>query len=98
MQEQQKLKGNINHSVCQWTYGSIPLDQLCQEVKKIGMKAIDLIGPKDWPTLQQYGLQCSMCYTGAKQTFRTGGTIPKFHEYLIKDYLETIPSCGEGRL
>ena len=64
--KQQKLKGNINHSVCQWTYGSIPLEQLCQEVKKIGMKAIDLIGPKDWPTLQQHGLQCSMCYTGGK--------------------------------
>ena len=24
-----KLKGNINHSVCQWTYNFIPLEELC---------------------------------------------------------------------
>ena len=96
MQEQQKLKGNINHSVCQWTYGSIPLDQLCQEVKKIGMTAIDLIGPKGWPTLQQYGLQCSMCYTGGKANIPDGWNNPKFHEYLIKEYLETIPLVAKA--
>jgi len=26
--EEEKLKGNINHSVCQWTYGFLPLDDL----------------------------------------------------------------------
>src|SRR6476620_2542166 len=44
-----KLKGNINHSVCQWTYNFRPLDDLCVAVKKMGLKAIDLIAPKDWP-------------------------------------------------
>ena len=51
-----KLKGNINHSVCQWTYNFIPLEELCVEVKKIGIGAIDLIAPKDWPTLKKHGL------------------------------------------
>ena len=32
-----KLKGNINHSVCQWTYGFMPLEELCAEVKKMGL-------------------------------------------------------------
>ena len=40
-----KLKGNINHSVCQWTYNHISLEELCVEVKKIGIGAIDLIAP-----------------------------------------------------
>lgn len=53
MNEDQKLKGNINHSVCQWTYNFISLDELCQVVKKIGFNAIDLIAPKDWPILQK---------------------------------------------
>lgn len=96
MQETKKLKGNINHSVCQWTYSSVPLDQLCQEVKKIGMKAIDLIGPKDWPILQQHGLQCSMCYTGGKANIPDGWNNPKFHEQLIKEYLETIPLVAKA--
>ena len=25
-----ELKGNINHSVCRWCYGKIPLEDLCQ--------------------------------------------------------------------
>src|SRR5450432_1059016 len=57
-----KLKGNINHSVCQWCYNFITLEKLCQAVKEIGFGAIDLIGPKDWPMLQKYGLYSSMCY------------------------------------
>src|SRR6185436_18537800 len=59
-----KLKGNINHSVCQWCYNFISLEELCKAVKEIGFGAIDLIGPKDWPMLQKYGLYSSMCYHG----------------------------------
>jgi hydroxypyruvate isomerase len=89
--EEKDLKGNINHSVCQWTYNDLTLEQLCAEVKKIGLKAIDLIGPKDWPTLQKHGLQCSMCYVGGNVSLTQGWNDPKFHEQLIKDYSETIP-------
>src|SRR5207249_11427980 len=62
MEQGHKLKGNINHSVCQWTYNFLPLDQLCQVVKKIGFNAIDIIALKDWHTLQKYGIFSSMCY------------------------------------
>ena len=89
--EEEKLKGNINHSVCQWTYGFMPLDQLCAEVKKMGLKAVDLIPPKDWPTLKQHGLVCSMCYIGGKVSLTEGWNNTKFHDQLIKDFSETIP-------
>ena len=94
--EEEKLKGNINHSVCQWTYGSLTLEQLCIEVKKMGMKGIDLIGPKDWPTLQKHDLQCSMCYIGGKVSLNEGWNNPKFHDQLIKDYLEAIPLVAKA--
>lgn len=89
--EEEKLKGNINHSVCQWTHNFLSLDELCKEAKKIGLKAIDLLPPKDWPTLKQHGLECSMCYIGGKVSLTEGWNNPKFHEQLVKDYLETIP-------
>ena len=92
----QKLKGNVNHSVCQWTYGFMPLDELCAEAKKMGLKAIDLIAPKDWPTLQKHGLECSMCYIGGKISLTQGWNDPKFHDQLIKDYLETIPLVAKA--
>lgn len=94
--EEEKLKGNIHHSVCQWTYNSLTLEQLCIEVKKMGMKGIDLIGPKDWPTLQKHDLQCSMCYIGGKVSLNEGWNNPKFHDQLIKDYLEAIPLVAKA--
>jgi hydroxypyruvate isomerase len=85
-----KLKDNINHSVCRWCYGSIPIDEFCAAVKKIGMKAIDLVGPADWPTLKKYGLYSSMC-NGAEINLVDGFNDKKFHDQLIKNYTEYIP-------
>lgn len=87
----EKLKGNINHSVCQWTYNFMPLEELCGVVKKLGFAAIDLIAPKDWPTLQKHGIFCSMCYHGGKVSLTEGFSDKKFHPGLIKDYTEAIP-------
>jgi hydroxypyruvate isomerase len=90
-QEILHLKGNINHSVCQWTYNFLPLEELCIEVKKLGLSAIDLIAPKDWPTLKKHGLICSMCYHGGKVSLTDGWAEKSFHAQLIKDYAEVIP-------
>src|SRR5262245_24622547 len=38
--------GKINHSVCKWCYGKIPLAEFLPAIKKMGLKAIDLIEPK----------------------------------------------------
>ncbi|NDG46321.1 MAG: hydroxypyruvate isomerase [Flavobacteriia bacterium] len=56
------LKGNINHSVCQWCFSSIPLETLAQKAKEIGLAGIDLIGAEGWDTLKKYGLTSTMCY------------------------------------
>ncbi len=84
------MKGNINHSVCRWCYGSIPLEALCAGVKKMGIAAIDLVGPRDWPVLQKYGLYSSMC-NGAEINLEDGWNHTEFHATLIKNYAEMIP-------
>ncbi len=86
-----KLKGNINHSVCQWCYNDIPLEDLCKAVKSIGFGAIDLIAPKDWPMLQKYGLYCSMCYTAGEVSLTKGWNNPLYHDTLIRQTTEVIP-------
>lgn len=85
------LKNNINHSVCQWTYNFISLEELCKVVKEIGFNAIDLVAPKDWPILQKYGIYSSMCYHGGKVSLTEGFNDKKFHEGLVKDYTDVIP-------
>ncbi len=89
------LKGNINHSVCRWCYGSIPLDEFCAAVKKMGINAIDLVGPKDWPVLQQHGLFSSMC-NGAEINLTDGWNDKKFHAQLIKNYSDMIPLVAKA--
>jgi len=89
--EPYKMKGNINHSVCQWTYNFISIDELCQVVKKIGFTAIDLVAPKDWPILQKNGIYSSMCYIAGKVSLTEGWNNKDFHAGLIKDFTETIP-------
>ncbi|MFL5745667.1 MAG: hydroxypyruvate isomerase family protein [Niastella sp.] len=89
------LKGNINHSVCRWCYGSIPLEDLCVAIKKIGFSAIDLVGPKEWPTLQKHGIFSSMC-NGAELNLVDGWNDKKFHPQLIKNYSEMIPLVAKA--
>jgi len=86
-----QLKGNINHSVCQWCYSGIPLDDLCKAVKDIGFNAIDLLGPKDWPTIQKYGIYSSMCYIDGPVSLTEGFNRTEFHDKLVKSYLEVFP-------
>ena len=83
------LKGTINHSVCYWTYNFMSLEELCQTVKSTGFSAIDLVGPKDWPTLKKYGIDSSMC-NGAEISLTEGWNNKQYHPQLIKNYTEHI--------
>ena len=90
-----KLKNNINHSVCQWCFNHLPLEDFLRVLNQLGVKAIDLIGPKDWPLLKQYDIHCSMC-NGAEISLTEGWNDPKYHDTLIKNYTEIIPQVAEA--
>ncbi len=87
------LKNNINHSVCQWCFGDIPLEDFLKTLKNLGIKAIDLIGPENWPLLKQYDINCSMC-NGAEISLTEGWNNPKYHNTLIKNYMDIIPQVA----
>lgn len=96
MEESESLKGNINHSVCSWTYNFMPLDELCSTVKKLGFAAIDLLAPKDWPTIQKNGITCSMCYTAGRISLTEGWNNTSNHAWLINDFTEAIPLVAKA--
>jgi hydroxypyruvate isomerase len=83
------LRGNIHHTVCHWTYNFLSLDELCGLVKDIGFSAIDLVGPKDWPTLKKHNVYSSMC-NGAEISLTEGWSDRQYHSTLIKNYIEHI--------
>jgi len=90
-----ELKGNINHSVCKWCYSKIPLEEFLKNLNDLGVKAIDLMEPKDWPTLKKYDIHCSMV-SGAGLGIEKGWNDPSLHSELIADYEQMIPKVAEA--
>jgi len=94
-----KLKGNINHSACRWCYGKIPLDDLCKAGKEMGLVALDLIDPKDFPTLKKHGLTVSM--VNYPSIDGLGGINKAFnrmehHDKLVQAYEQQIKLAAEN--
>lgn len=94
-EETYRLKGNVNHSVCRWCYSSLSLEELCVAAKGIGMTAIDLVGPEDWPVLKKHGLYSSMC-NGAGMGIEKGWNDKQYHAELVKSYSEVIPLVAKA--
>ena len=95
--EPAKLKGRINHSVCKWCYGKIPLDEFCAAAKAMGITSIDLLAPNDFPTLKKYDLVCAMV---SNPTIDGLGGIGKawnrveHHDKLVQVYEQWIPQVA----
>ncbi len=82
-------------SMCYWTYGFMSLEELLPELKKMGLSAIDLITPKDWPILKEHGFTCSMAYGREKEDITTGFIDEQLHDELYTAYAKTIPQMAE---
>jgi hydroxypyruvate isomerase len=88
-----RLKGNIHHSVSQWCYSDIPLEDFARACKEMGIESIELLDEKDWAIVKNAGLKCAVGYA-------TDWGIPKGfnrienHEKLIADYETMIPKAA----
>ena len=90
-----ELNGNINHSVCEWCYPDLNLEELCQVANELGLVGIDLIGPKGWPTLKKNNLISTMC-NGAEISLTKGFNHKEYHNRLVDNYLEHIDLVAEA--
>lgn len=53
-------KGKIRQSVSRWCY-KIPLDELCEKGKAMGLQGIDLLSPgPDFDVVKKHGMVCTM--------------------------------------
>ena len=91
------LKGNINHSVCQWCYNDLSLETLCEAARDIGIRSIDLLDGKQWPVAAKYGLTCAMAYV-SDLGLTKGFNDPSLHARLLRDYSDNIPKAADAGL
>ncbi len=91
----EKLKYNINHSVCYWCYGTIPFEEFLKHLVEMDIRSIDLVGPEEFPLLKKYNIHASMCW-GAGLGIEKGWNDPGLHEELIADYKRVIPLVADA--
>jgi hydroxypyruvate isomerase len=88
------LKGRLKQSVCKWCYSKMSLDDLCAAAVSIGLKAIDLLGPDDWPTVKKHGLICAMA--NGPSTISDGWNKVEDHDKLVKESERLLPLVKEA--
>ena len=57
--------GKLKQAVCPGVFGrNMPFEERCKHTARLGLYGIDLVQPKDWPTLKKYGLIPTMAPGG----------------------------------
>ncbi|MCX6616335.1 MAG: TIM barrel protein [Acidobacteria bacterium] len=89
-------KGRLKQAATRGCFGKgMSLEDQCREAARLGLKGIDLVGQKEWPTLKKYGLLATMCPAG-------GGSIPEGinrkenHAEIEKTFRENIILAAEA--
>jgi len=90
-----KLKGNINHSACRWCYRDIPLEQLADSAKEMGLVGIDILSPSEWKTVIDRGLKVTMAMIDGS-SIPDGFNNPDNHKDLQARFSEVIPKAAEA--
>src|SRR5262249_24745633 len=74
-------KKRLKQSIVRWCFEKHwNIELLCQQAKRLGCPSVELVDPKDWPTLQKHGLVCAIA---GSHTFEKGMNNPKYHEMCI---------------
>ena len=88
--------GRLRQSVCRWTLpGALP--EMCQRVRGLGLKGIDLLYPDEWDVVRSCGLTCSMGYANRRQhLIEDGFNDPRNHAMLIEELTTAIPRAAQA--
>jgi hydroxypyruvate isomerase len=87
--------GRLKQSVSRWPYAKIPLADFCRAAKAMGLAAIDLLQPDEWPVVRDCGLVCSMGYPAKRDDFiATGFNDRANHAMLLRELETTIPRAA----
>ena len=90
----------LRHSLCRATFGKVPLDELCEACKGLGIESIELLEPVDYPVVLKHGLTCAVGRFTSKKLpdshLICGWNRPEFHPVLIEGYTELIHKTADA--
>ncbi len=84
--------GRIKQSIAYWCVQKYwSLEKTCQVARDLGCRSVELVEPKDWPTLKKYGMVCAIANS---HWFDKGRNNPQYHEMCLGKLRESIDACG----
>ncbi len=83
----------IHQSVCRWCFGSIPLPELCDAAKRMGLEAIDLLSLDEIPVAKEHGLTCSLV-TGVPGGITSGLNRLENHDAIVGWFETAAPAAA----
>ena len=89
-----KRNGRVNHSVCKWCYGKIPLPEFCKAAKQMGLQSVELLTIEEFPTLKQHDLACAMV-SGVPGGIVSGLNRLENHDKIVSFFERTSPIVAE---
>jgi len=91
------LRSRLKQSVSYWPYARMPLAEFARACRGIGLVAVDLLQPEEWPVVQAAGLTCSMGYPSKRRDFLTRGfNDPANHDLLVEELEAVIPLAAKA--
>ena len=88
--------GRIKQSLCAWCFTARgekwSLDRVCEVAKATGCPSVELVGPKEFPTLQKHGLVCAMTSNG--MGFPRGFNNPAHRGELVEKTKQSLDACA----
>ena len=86
-------KGRLNQSIAYWCFSKYwDLEKMCRVAQQLGCKSVELVEPKDWPTLKKYSLVCALA---GSHWFDKGMNNPAYHQECLGRMREAIDNCAE---
>ena len=89
-----KTEQGYRHSVCRWTYSSVPLEELCEVAIDLNIDSIELLNPSDIKKVQQRGLNCAVA-NSVPLSLTDGFNNPRYHAKLKQEYSQLIPVLAD---
>lgn len=97
------MRGRIRQSIVSWPYMVFgerwDLAGLCRATRELGCPAIELVGPDDWPAMEQAGLVCALSVNGMPDPpYAKGLNNLRYQDEVIARTRQRIVECARAKV
>jgi hydroxypyruvate isomerase len=87
-------KKNLKQSLVKWCFEKYwNVDQMARMSKRLGCYSVELVDPKDWPTLKKHGLICAIA---PSHGFEKGMNNPAYQAMCLEKIRNAIDACADA--